>query len=175
MGELPGSTDSWRGPLKLAGAMALLLAGSMALAAGAANLGTTALIRAGVVPAMADQVAVGLAALLPPLLLYGVLRTVGAPGRFHRYAALGISVAGAGIVVGILSPVLLLDRVAAVLYSVGFLFGLVALTGAVLAVDDPSNSANPSFRRSPVRTDRVTPADGGADEEDLSFPLDEEE
>lgn len=174
MGELPGSSDSWRGPLKLAGAMALLLAGSMALAAGAANVGTTALIRVGVVPAMADQVAVGLAALIPPLLLYGVLRSVGAPGRFHRYAALGISVAGAGIIVGILSPALVLDRIAAGLYSVGFLFGLVALTGAVLA-EDASNSANPSFRRSTVRTDRVTPADGGADDEDLSFPLDEEE
>lgn len=178
MDDLSGASDrtSWRGPLRLAGALALLLAGVMVLAAGVANVGADVLVAAGLARTVAVDLALGLAAILPPVVLFGVIASVDAPTEYRRYALAGAIVATVGIGAGLLLDGAVANRGAAVLYALGFLLALVALAGSFLADESSGQTrSTPGYTRSTGSVDRVTPADGGADDDDLSFPLDDEE
>ncbi|MFB6069685.1 MAG: hypothetical protein ABEJ76_01570 [Halanaeroarchaeum sp.] len=178
MDDLTGASDrtTWRRPLRLAFALALLLAGVMVLAAGVAIVGSDALTAVGVSPGVAPDVALAVAAVLPPVILYGVLRSVEAPASYRRYALAGTGTAASGVVLGLVARGLLLDRAAAFLYALGVLLTLVALAGSFVADGPRPDRSRPSYRREGARGGSgVTPADGGEEDDDLVFHLDDEE
>jgi len=175
MDDLTGVPDrgSWRRPLRLAGGLAVLLAGVLVLAAGVAKVGTDLFVGVGMAHPAASNLAFGIAALIPPVVVLFVLVSVSAPVRSQRLSVAAIVAAAVGIGIGLEFEVALFDRAAAFLYAVGFLFALLALADTFVA-DRTEPRAGSSYRRT-TTGNRVTPADGGADDDDLSFPLDDED
>lgn len=176
MDDLTGVSHrgSWRRPLRLAGGLAVLLAGVLVLAAGTAKVGTDLFVGVGMAHPAASNLAFGIAALVPPLVVALVLVSVSAPRRSQRLGAAAIATAAVGVGIGLEFESVLFDRAAAFLYAIGFLFALLALADTFVADGTRSSSAT-SYRRETGARSRVTPADGGAEDEDLSFPLDDED
>lgn len=179
MADLSAKTNDVLGrPLRLAIGLGLLLAGVMALAAGIANVGADAFVALGLGAEAARNAALGLGAVVPPLVLVGVLHTIDAPGRYQSFAAAGAGLTAVGIVVGLVGDAVVLDEAAVVVYALGILLALLALAGSVVGPDaSGARTSTPSFYRSTVGhgpRDGVTPADGGEEDDDLTFPLDDD-
>lgn len=177
---MPGLDEAYdsrrteRPTLQLSAALGLILVGAATLAAGASGVLDAALVSAGVPVETAGRAALAMALGLPPLLFVGVLRTL-EPTPGHRRLA---RVAGALTLVGV-------GGVAA--FGVGPLTGALYATGVTglfldvgwAAVDDGEATdatvgdldAGSGTRRD--HRGRV-PADGGTEDDQLRFPLDDE-
>lgn len=168
-----GLGDWWR-DLKLGLALATLVAGSIVVASGFANVGAGILQEFGLPSPVATQLGVALAAAIPPTIAVAVLATVGADPRYRGSAILGGGITLGGI--GVAMTLSFVHPVAIGLYAAGLLVIVASLVRGVLGVTEPDGVDRVTPQYSASRVDnRVTPADGGEDDDDLEFPLDDEE
>jgi hypothetical protein len=160
--------------LQLATALGLVLVGAATLAAGASGVLDAALVSAGVPVGIAGRTALATALCLPPLLFAGVLRTL-EPTPDHRRLAGGAGGLALAGVVGVIAFGAGPFTVA--LYALG-VAGLFASVGWA-AVDSPDAADAVVGEREPATTPRRdppgrVPADGGTEDDELRFPLDDE-
>ncbi|MFW6265234.1 MAG: hypothetical protein ACOC2A_00475 [Halanaeroarchaeum sp.] len=173
IGDRPG----WGRQVHLGVALGTLVAGIVAFASGAAKVGADALHQAGLPAGVAVEVAAAGAALVPIGIVVAVLLTVDAEARFARYAVASAVAVVTGIAVALTSSSPLANPVAIGLYGGGLVVLLGVLVGGVL---DASASLT---RRDRPRveyvdrgsTDHVMPSDGGEEDDDIEFLLDDEE
>lgn len=168
----------WGRLARLGVALGTLVAGVVVFVSGAAKVGADALRATGVSPDFAFVVAGAGAAVLPLVVVGAVLVTVEADRRFWRIALGGGLLAVGGIGVAAVSPAPFTNPAVVGLYGLGSVLLLVALVGGVLAVSQSRSGLDrPTVeytRTGP--TDGALPSDGGEEEDDdLEFPLDDEE
>lgn len=168
--------DDWRRSLRVGVAIATLLAGLVVLSSGAARVGADGLRAIGLPSADATVVAAAGAALVPIAILLVVLLSAGVERRYLRYAGVGGALAVVGVGVAMQSSTPFTDPVAVGTYALGALLAVGALVGGAVDDSTPSKAARstPGYtaRRS---TDRITPADGGEEEDDdLEFLIEDE-
>lgn len=165
------SVSTWR----LSTGAALVSAGILTVALGAANVAETLFVAIGVAPATAWIAGVTVGGALVPILIYGVASRLHTPAPYDRAVTVGVGTAGLGIVV--VSAVLwltmvdtLVAMVAAVPYAAGVVLSLWAVVASAAAPRPPSR---PMYTETSTTPSRASAADGG-EEDDLSFPLDED-
>ncbi|UWG49136.1 hypothetical protein HSRCO_2880 [Halanaeroarchaeum sp. HSR-CO] len=172
-----GTRSGWRRRARLGVALGTLVAGVIVLASGAAKMGGEALSDAGFSAGMAIEVAAAGAAALPIVIFVAVLATVDADYRFQRFAVVGGTLTIGGIAVAVTSTTPLANPVSIGLYGGGVAVLLGALVGGVLdafASGTGSDRTNVDYvDRRP--TDHAMPSDGGEEDDDLEFLLDDEE
>lgn len=171
-----GNRSGWRRQAQLGVAIATLVAGIVVFASGAARIGADALREAGLSAGLAVEGAAAGAAALPVVIVVAVLATVDAEHRFQQFAIGGGVLVLGGITVAVTSTAPLTDPVAIGLYGGGVAILLGTLVAGVL---DSSASATGRDRSNVVYVDRrsidhVMPSDGGEEDDDLEFPLDDE-
>lgn len=167
----------WGRHARLGVALGTLLAGIVVFSSGAAKVGADALRATGVAPDFAVVVAGAVAAVLPLVVVAAVLVTIEAERPFQRIAFAGAIVAVGGIAVAAVTPAPFATPVVVGLYGLGSLLLLSALVGGILAVSrSRSDLDRPMVEYTRTgSTDRVLPSDGGEEDDDLEFPLDDEE
>lgn len=177
MNDGTGGRSGWGRHARLGVALGTLVAGIVVFTTGAAKVGADAVRTLGVAPDFAVVVAGGGAAVLPLVVVGAVLVTVEADRRFQRIALGGGTLALGGIGIAAVSPTSVVNPVVIGLYGLGSLLLLWSLVGGVLAVTrSRSGSDRPTVeytRTGP--TDAALPSDGGEEDDDLEFPLDDEE
>ncbi|MFB6153497.1 MAG: hypothetical protein ABEJ27_04520 [Halodesulfurarchaeum sp.] len=180
-GEVPRDGD-WRGWLKLSGALAFLLAGLAVMTAGSAKVATDFLVGLGVPRQAAQRIAIVSAATLPPIALAGTLAYITRSPTFRLLGLGGVALALGGVAVAL--P-LGLERVGlpvGVIYGLGLFLVVVALVQGTLEDTRPTEthaSAAVGERGSGIGSigspgPGTMPADGGAEEDQLTFLLDED-
>ncbi|MFB6267790.1 MAG: hypothetical protein ABEI31_09035 [Halodesulfurarchaeum sp.] len=182
LGEVTREGD-WGRWLKLAGAMGLLLAGLAALTAGSARVATDFLVGLGVPLQAAQRIAIVTAATLPPIVLAGTLAYITHSSAVRLFGLGGVALALGAVAVGL--P-LGLDRVGtlvALLYGVGLFVVVAALVQGTIEDASPAGTG----RTGTVSSSDLDmgsfgspgpgtmPADGGAEDDDLTFLLDDDE
>lgn len=176
MTERIGNND-WRRTARIAIALATLLAGLVVLASGGAKIGADALQAVGLPSAAATTVAAAGAAVVPMAILFVVLVSAGVDRRFLRIGGAGSAIAILGVGVAVKSPTPFVDPLAVGTYGLGALLAVGALVGGTVAESTPSiRDRSTSGYRAQQSTRRITPADGGEeDDDDLVFPLEDED
>ena len=173
----------WRRLARLGGGFGVLVAGLVVLASGSANVAVRGTQALGIAPDAAREIGYAIGAVIPLVVLVGVTTTVGTADRYRGLAFGGIAVAISGIAVGLGTPAGIGDPVVTGLYGLGVTVAVGTLFFGVLESTrsdrTPSVRPSPGYERNraagPSRAgDRSLPTDGG-DEDDLAFPLDEEE
>ncbi|MGM0398548.1 MAG: hypothetical protein ACQEQY_06090 [Halobacteriota archaeon] len=169
--------SGWRRRARLGAALGTLVAGVVVLASGAAKMGGDALRNGGLAGGMAVEVAAAGAAALPLVIIVAVLATVGAEHRFQRIAVVGGTLVIGGIAVAATSTSPLTNPVGIGLYGGGVAVLLGALVGGVFdASASTTGSDRPNVEYVDRRTtDHAMPSDGGEEDDDLAFLLDDEE
>lgn len=179
LGEALGSRRNERRLAQLVAGAALLLAGSTAFALGLGHAAADALAAAGLGDRGATRGGLAIGGLVVPA-AFAVLRA-----RLPAQRGRGWLLPGAGFV-GVATLGLLVAAPSGspadpVSWAVGatYLIGVTLVVSSFLAtaVESTASDDRPqvSYRRSTSRHDGPVPADGGTDEDDdLSFPLDEE-
>ena len=158
--------------------LALVFAGVLTLAAGAARVLADAFVGMGLDPGAAVVAALVGAGVIPPLVVGGLLVSHSPGRRARRIAAAGLALMGVAVVT---YAVRVPSGTRAVVVAGGYLLGLlVALTAVGRAamrtrpVARGSSSRLPAFSWAADRNDAAYPTDGGEAEDDLKFPLDDE-
>lgn len=168
--------------LVLAGGIGALLAGLLAVTAGAARLGTTLLAGTGLPTEAARQIAIATASTLPPIVLGGVLIMTQPEGRGRLMGLGGVAIALTGVAIGLPLGFDAAFTLVAFIYATGIFFVLASLlvesvegsgfppagTGAGMG---PESGA--TFYRS--SGSHAMPADGGDEDDDLDFLLQTED
>ncbi|MFW5918728.1 MAG: hypothetical protein ACOCSF_00850 [Halanaeroarchaeum sp.] len=178
MRDRSGSTDGdWRRLARLGGGFGVLVAGFVVLVAGSANVATRAIETVGLANGAARALGFATAAAIPPIVLLGVLASVEAESRYRRLALVGIGLATFGIVLGIGTSAGIGDPLVTGIYGTGIAMAVATLFSGVLesATSNRSTSARPTTGyRTDTAVDRTLPADGGTEDDDLEFFLDDE-
>lgn len=164
--------------LGMAGGVGALLAGLLALTAGGANVLTSILVETGVPSTPARQIAVATVSTLPPVVLGGLLVMTKPKGRGRLVGLAGVAVALTGVAVGLpLGFESALPIVAAV-YGTGVFFVLAALVHGMATDEQPGRTdTRPGWQRTGSSTlyrssgNQPMPADGGDEDDDLTFLL----
>lgn len=179
MSDRSGGTDGdWRRVARLGGGFGVLVAGFVVLGVGSANVVTRAIETVGIANGMAREFGFATAAAIPPIVLVGVIASIETQSRYRRLAIVGIGLATIGIAVGVGTPSGIGDPLVTGIYGTGIAMAVATLFSGVLesASSNRSPSARPTTeyrREAPI--DRTLPADGGSEDDDLSFFLDDEE
>lgn len=155
-----------------------LLAGSLLLAFGSADLLTAAANDWGIGPA-ASPLALTVASLLPPL-AFAALRTRYATDAGLRMLLAGLALAGASIAALWLTGTVI-DSLTSIPLAISatYLLGLAAIASSHMAAllaplfvsPRRTTTSQPSYRRDDG--DHILPSDGGIEDDDLEFLLDD--
>lgn len=185
MSDRSGRAQSgWRRLARLGGGFGVLVAGLVVLASGSANVAVRGTQALGIGPDVAREIGYAIGAVIPLVVLVGVTTTVGTADRYRRFAFGGISVAVSAIAVGLGTTAGIGDPVVTGLYGIGVTVavGMLFLGGLESLRSDRPSSTRPTIeyeRNRPAGRSRAgdgpLPADGGDEDDDLAFPLDEEE
>lgn len=167
--------------LVLAGGIGALLAGLLAVTAGAARLGTTLLAGTGLPTEAARQISIATVSTLPPIVLGGVLIMTQPQGRGRLVGLGGVAIALTGVAIGLPLGFEAALPVVGFIYATGIFFVLASLLVESLGGSLPTGQAGPrmgrdagaSFYRS--SGSEVLPADGGNEDDDLDFLLETED
>ena len=172
----------WRRLLTLAGAVAALLAGLLAITAGGAKLVTSVLVGTGLPEAPARQIAIATSGTLPPVVLGGAIAYFQPARRLQLFGLAGVAVALTGIAVGLPMGFDTIAPIVGVIYGTGLVLVLGALVQGILdgsassgstPTDEWESGTTSGMYRS-SRSDAM-PADGGeAEDDDLTFLLEDE-
>jgi|GEM_PF-6885364 len=170
-----GGTDSvstWR----LSVGAALVSGGVLTAALGLAKVASALFAGVGVAPDLASWLGLAAAGVLVPLALLAGGHVLGTPAPYGRGLTVGAGLAVAGVPLVLLAgpptagtgPTVLL---AALPYAAGVVLALWCLVASAAA---PQPRATPAIRTTPSTTEsRPSAADGGEDD-DLSFPLEDD-
>jgi hypothetical protein len=172
--------QAWSG-VRLAVALALVLAGSVVAALGLVDAAASALVAVGVPTTLAGRLGVVAGGLVLPATLAALHAVVPSSRRLRRAATAGVALAAVGPALHALGA----GTAATVAYGVGVLAALWSLVAAATtAIDRPSAAVAPADApaidvdrqlyddRSRVG-ERVTPADGGTDDDEITPLLDD--
>ena len=168
--------------LVLAGGIGALLAGLLAVTAGAARLGTTLLAGTGLPTEAARQISIATVSTLPPIVLGGVLVMTQPQGRGRLMGLGGVAIALTGVAIGLPLGFEAALPLVGFIYATGIFFVLASLlVESVQGSGLPSGprgtgmgrDAGASFYRSSGSD--VMPADGGNEDDDLDFLLETED
>ena len=148
--------DNTPSGVRLAVALALVLAGSVVAALGLVDAAAGAFVALGVPAATAGRLGVVAGGLVLPVALAALHAVVPATSFLRRVAAAGVTVATLGLVLTVLG----VGALASVAYGVGVLAALWSLVAAATAaVDRPATAATPasaSASRPPPAAARTT-------------------
>jgi hypothetical protein len=181
LGE-PDSGGDWRRLLSLAGGVAALLAGLLVLTAGAARLGTTALESWGLPTAAARQIAIATVSTLPPVVLGGLLVMTKPEGTGRLVGLGGVALALTGVAIGLPLGFGSTLPLVALIYATGVFFVLASLLMGLVDGDGlpgtspevgPGSDQGTAMYRS--TGSEALPADGGSEDDDIEFLLDDED
>ncbi|MEF8771690.1 hypothetical protein [Halodesulfurarchaeum sp.] len=170
-------------------AVALLLAGTTVLAVGGAGFLTEILVRVGTPLKSAQSIAVGIGALVPPIVFIGATWTTTGNRRAKRLAVGGGLLAGGTVVLSFLTGGLQpasvsFDGLLGTTLFLGYGSAIVVVFAALLdGITTPKSNRSgtrteqgwQSRSRTPARDSTRSgpvPADGGSEDSDLAFPLD---
>ena len=174
----------WRRLARLGGGFGVLVAGVVVLASGSANVAVRSTQALGIAPSAAREIGYAIGAVIPLVVLVGVSTTVGTADRYRGIAFGGIAVAISGIAVGLGTAAGIGDPVVTGLYGLGVTVAVGMLFYGVLEsirtnrTPSPRPTAGYERNRTAGRSragDGSLPADGGDEDDDLAFPLDEED
>ncbi len=168
--------------LILTGGIGALLAGLLAVTAGAARLGTTLLAGTGLPTEAARQISIATVSTLPPIVLGGVLVMTQPQGRARLMGLGGVAIALTGVAIGLPLGFEAALPLVGFIYVTGIFFVL-----ASLLVESVQDSGLPAGQRSTAMGpdagatfyrssgSEVLPADGGDEDDDLDFLLETED
>lgn len=163
------------------GIMGVLIAALAILTIGGARLGTEFLRGMGVPGDGARQIAFATMATVPPIFLAGVVVLTTADEKSRLLGLAGIVMALTGIAIGLPFGFPLVGPIV-VLFYVGGLLLVLAVIGAGLLRDGTGSADTTETQRDAVLDESIgyvdtdsMPADGGADDSELTFLLDEEQ
>lgn len=163
------------------GIMGVVLAALAVLTIGGARLGTEFLHGMGVPREGARQIALATMATIPPILLAGVVVLTTTDEKSRLLGLGGIVMALTGIAVGLPFGFPLVGPVVILFYGGGLLL-VLAVIGAGLLRDGTDSVDTTETERVGVLDESIgyvdtdsMPADGGADDSELTFLLDEEQ
>lgn len=167
--------------LAVLGAVGTVLAGVALITIGGAKLGTALLVDLGLPREGARQVAFASVGTVPPVVFAGALAVATSAGRNRLVGLAGVVAALVGIAVALPFGFDTVAPVVALVYGGGLFVAMSALVESLLGrgvdTDGRSNArertATVDMFRSPD-TENL-PADGGGDDDDLTFLLDDEE
>jgi hypothetical protein len=162
--------------LRLGTALALVLVGATLLAAGTSGVLDAVFVGAGLSGTLAWRLALTASLLVPPGLFCAVLWTLDTGPAHHRLAAVSVGLAVVGaLALGVVGP----GPVTGGLYVLGVGELLVSVGWAAVA---PSEGHPGADLGSPILlthgaggSREQVPADGGTDDEELQFPLEDEQ
>lgn len=169
--------------VRFGGGFGVLLAGLVVLASGTANVAVRGIGALGIAPGTTREIGYAIGAVIPLVVLAGVSTTIDTETRYRRLVFVAIAVATGGIAVGLGTSAGVDDAVVTGLYGLGVAVATVTLFhGGLESIrSNRTPSARPStgYERNRVADrsrpgDGSLPADGGDEDEDLEFPLDEE-
>lgn len=170
LGEAP-QRSTWR----LSVGTALVSGGVVAVGLGAANVFDRLFLAAGLGADLAWMLGIGAAALLVPLLIAVIGARLGTPTPYRRGLALGIGLATLGAPIVVFVATTTPGGAVTMLATIPYAGGVVLALWSVVA----GAATAPRPRRGPVYHSRnggddshASAADGG-EEDDLSFPLDD--
>lgn len=171
--------SGWRRDARLGLAAGTLLAGVVAAATGAASVVTDAAGATGVAPGVAHEFGLAVGGLVPFVVLLGVVWSLDSQRRAVGGVLVGTSLGVGGIAVGLLTGATVGDPVVTGLYAGGLGLAVVAMASRVVTTTGAAATGtdHTSVASSHTRThgdDRALPSDGGRQDDDLSFPLDDE-
>lgn len=170
----------WRRLVVLALALAALLAGLLALTAGGARLLTSLLEGVGLPGAAARQISIATVSTLPPVILAGTLVMTNGDSRARLVGLVGVAFALTGVAIGLPLGFERAAPVVAAIYGFGLLLVLASLLHGFLT-DQPGvgETRTPGWsdtsRSSRRGVSGATPADGGEEDDELSFLLESDE
>ncbi|MFB6112844.1 MAG: hypothetical protein ABEJ58_01925 [Halodesulfurarchaeum sp.] len=169
------------GILPLVIGLAVLLAGLALLTIGVARVGSSVLVDIGVPPAGASQIAFVTAGTIPPVVLAVTLTTVTDVERTRLVGLAGVLLSLAGIAIGLPFRFATIAPVVGLVYAIGVFVVMFAIVTGVTGTERDSRDRDSRWDRSGAvdmfrapESNRI-PADGGDEDSDLSFLLDEEE
>lgn len=180
LGEV-NTGGSWRRYLRLAGALAALLAGLLVLTAGGANLVTGLLVEFGLPLVAARQIAIATVSTLPPVVLGGTLVMTTGNRQARLVGLAGVAIALTGVAVGLPLGFASAAPIVALIYGIGIFLVIGSLLHGYLIEDQQSSGATAGWRSDSIAgTARgsgsgAMPADGGEDDSDLTFLLEDED
>lgn len=165
----------------LAGGIGPLLAGLLAVTAGAACLGTTLLTGTGLPTEAARQISIATVSTVPPIVLGRVMIMTQPQGRGRLMGLGGVAIALTGVAIGLPLDFEAALPVVGFIYVTGIFFVLASLLVESLEGTLPSaqagtrmgRDARASFYRS--SGSELLPADGGNEDDDLDFFLEIED
>lgn len=176
--------SGWRRLARLGGGFGVLVAGLVVLASGSANVAVRGTQALGIAPGAAREIGYAIGAAIPAVVLVGVSTTVDTEDRYRRVAFVGIGVAVSGLAVGLGTAARFGDPIVTGLYGLGIVVAVGSLVlGSLDSVrSDRTPSAGPTtgYERNPGagrsrHGDGPLPADGGDEDDDMEFLLDDEE
>lgn len=181
LGEVRPGQDRKR-LLLLGGALGVLLAGLVVLSAGAARLGTRVLVEFGIPAVAARQIAIAAASTVPPILLAGTLLTSQEHPRVRLVGLVGVAIALTGVAAGLPLNFQTGVWITGGVYGIGLLLVLASvLHGLVVGDDGSATGRTTGWTRDSSATGSVRapgsgpmPADGGEEDGELSFLLEDE-
>lgn len=179
LGEV--TTDgTWRRHLFLGGALAALLAGLLALTAGSARLATDVLVGMGVPTPAARQIAIATVSTVPPIVLAGALVMTNEVARMRLLGLAGVAIALTGIAVGLPLGFESAFLLVALLYAGGISVLLLAVVHGFVVDPKPGGGDTTGWSRDATDTFGLgdsgpMPADGGDEDDDLTFLLENDE
>lgn len=170
----------WRRLLTVGGGIAVLLAGLLALTAGGARVATSLLVGMGLPTAAAREIAIASVSTLPPVVLGGLVVLTRPRGPNRLVGLAGVAVALAGVAVGLPLGFESALPIVAVIYGTGIFFVLAVLVHGFVAGDrvaepDSTTGWTREVSAGSNRTGGPMPADGGDEDDDLTFLLDDED
>lgn len=168
--------------LILAVGIGALLAGLLAVTAGAARLGTTLLASTGLPTEAARQISIATVSTLPPIVLGGVLVMTQPKGRGRLMGLGGVAIALTGVAIGLPLGFEAALPLVGFVYVTGIFFVLASLLvesvqESGLAAGQRSTGMGPDAGATFYRSSgsEVMPADGGDEDDDLDFLLETED
>jgi hypothetical protein len=185
MSDRSGRAPSqWRRLARLGGGFGVLVAGLVVLASGSANVAVRGTQALGITAGAAQEIGYAIGATIPLVVLVGLATTVETEDRYRRVAFAGIGVAVSGLAVGLGTAAGFGDTTVIGLYGLGLVgaVGSLFLGGLDSVRSDRTPSAGPitGYERNPGagrsrHGDGSLPADGGDEDDDMEFLLDDEE
>jgi hypothetical protein len=170
----------WRRLLTLGGGIAILLAGLLALTVGGARVVTSLLVGMGLPTAAAREIAIASVSTIPPVILGGMVVLTKPRGTSRLVGLAGVAIALTGIAVGLPLGFEAALPLVALLYATGVFFVLAVLVhGLVSEKGEAGTDATSGWSREvsagSTGTRGAMPADGGDEDDDLTFLLDDED
>lgn len=174
MTRLGGSTrvSTWR----LSAGTALVAAGILTTALGTAHVTASILRTVGAGSDIATVGGLSVGGFLVPILFYTVHTQLQTPRPYARAVTIGTAIAVAGVLIVLGVTVITPDpSLVTVLAAIPYAAGVVlAVWGVVASAAARPRRPTPSYERTPTTTSESrSAADGGEDDDDLSFPLED--